>query len=112
MIKKIATSIVELFEDLLDEHGIIIPDDDRPADNDAPLYGCTYGNLVDDVSDVIISALNRAHDGQKDKMIDIVNEDEGENKDSERPVELGNLYLSVTSKMSAIDTVLQILQAE
>jgi hypothetical protein len=45
-----AIAIVELFEDLLEKHNIIIPDDDRPADNDAPLYGCTWGNLVEEIA--------------------------------------------------------------
>jgi hypothetical protein len=48
-----ARAVVELFEDLLERHGIIIPDDDRPEDNDAPLYGCTWANLVDQVAAII-----------------------------------------------------------
>lgn len=47
----LAHEIVELFEDLLDQHGIIVPDDDRTgAEGESPIYGVTYGNLVDDVS--------------------------------------------------------------
>ncbi len=46
-------AIVECFENLLELHGITIPDDDRPDGNDAPLYGCTYGNLLDDITNIL-----------------------------------------------------------
>lgn len=48
-----ARAIVECFENLLELHGITIPDDDRPAGNDAPLYGCTYGDLLDQIKDLL-----------------------------------------------------------
>lgn len=51
--KETAVAIVERFEDLLERHGIMIPDDDRPADNDAPIYGTTYGNLVDEIKMIL-----------------------------------------------------------
>jgi len=51
---KLATEIVELFEDLLDEKGIEIPcaDETEQKDryeggNDAKLYGMEYWNLID-----------------------------------------------------------------
>ena len=51
---KLATEIVELFEDLLDEKGIEIPCADETeqkdryeGDNDAKLYGMEYWNLID-----------------------------------------------------------------
>jgi len=50
---KLATEIVELFEDLLDEKGIEIPcaDETEQKDryeggNDAKLYGMEYWNLI------------------------------------------------------------------
>ncbi len=49
-------AIVECFEDLLELHGVIIPDDDRPEENDTPLYGCTYGDLLDQITDIIKGA--------------------------------------------------------
>lgn len=53
-IRQQAMRIVELFEDLLEEHGMMIPDDDRTgAEGEAPIYGVTYGNLVDDVEALI-----------------------------------------------------------
>ena len=48
-----AIQIVELFEDLLEKHNIMIPDDSRPADNDAPLYGCTWGDLVAEIESIL-----------------------------------------------------------
>lgn len=51
--KEMAVSIVDVFEALLDEHSIIIPDTDRPAGNDTPIYGHTYGRLIDDISEMI-----------------------------------------------------------
>lgn len=44
-----ARAIVECFENLLELHGIIVPDNDRPAENDSPLYGCTYGDLLEEI---------------------------------------------------------------
>lgn len=53
---KLATEIVELFEDLLDEKGIEIPcaDETEQKDryeggNDAKLYGMEYWNLIDTI---------------------------------------------------------------
>ena len=54
--RELAQKIVEVFEDLLEEHGIIVPDADRPEDNDTPLYGCTYGELVDRIEEVLRDA--------------------------------------------------------
>lgn len=53
---KLATEIVELFEDLLDEKGIEIPCADEveqkdryEGGNDAKLYGMEYWNLIDTI---------------------------------------------------------------
>lgn len=53
---KLATEIVELFEDLLDEKGIEIPCADKTEQkdryeggNDAKLYGMEYWNLIDTI---------------------------------------------------------------
>ena len=59
--QSIAINIVELFEDFLEEHGIIIPDDDRPADNNTPIYGVTWSNLVDEVATLIGYASAEEH---------------------------------------------------
>jgi len=53
MMNRVAVSIIDVFEDLLERHNIVIPDEDRPDDNNTPIYGCTYSDLVDDVSALI-----------------------------------------------------------
>lgn len=63
-----AASIVELFENLLDEHGISIPspeDDERGEDNDAKLYGSTYADLLSNVEGVLLEMLERAKTGSE-----------------------------------------------
>lgn len=55
--QEIAAEICELFENLLDEHDILIPDEDRPEGNDTSLYGMTYGCLLGDVEDIIIDVI-------------------------------------------------------
>ena len=49
-LREYSIEIVELFEELLEEHNITIPDEDRTGDeNEARLYGMTYSNLEEDV---------------------------------------------------------------
>ena len=49
-----ANKICDLFEDLLDEHGIDIPDDDREGyEEEAHLYGTTYYDLEDAISELL-----------------------------------------------------------
>ena len=56
--RNIASEILEEFERLLDEHDIYIPSDDRNGDEgEACLYGLPYWNLLDDVEDIVYSAL-------------------------------------------------------
>ena len=58
-----AADIVELFEDLLERHGIVVPseDDDQKEDgNTASLYGMEYWNLLDDVERVLVSLSERS----------------------------------------------------
>lgn len=46
----IAIMILDMFEEMLDEKGIMIPDDDRTgAEGEACLYGTTYGNLEEEI---------------------------------------------------------------
>lgn len=47
----LAIMILDIFEDMLDEKGIMIPDDDRTGDDgEACLYGCTYGDLEEEIT--------------------------------------------------------------
>ena len=53
-LREYSTEIVELFEDLLEEHDITIPDEDRTGDeSEARLYGMTYSDLEDEVKHVL-----------------------------------------------------------
>jgi len=46
----LAVEIILMFEELLDKHNILIPDDDRTGDpSEAAIYGCTYGELEDQI---------------------------------------------------------------
>ena len=47
----LAIMILDIFEDMLDEKGIMIPDDGRTGDEgEACLYGCTYGDLEEEIT--------------------------------------------------------------
>lgn len=49
-----AAAICDKFEQLLDEHGIDIPDNDRTGEEgEAHLYGTTYVTLEDDITDIL-----------------------------------------------------------
>lgn len=53
-----ANAICELFEELLEKYGIDIPDEDREGnDGEARIYGITYAELEDNVSDIIEQVL-------------------------------------------------------
>ena len=57
-VRHTAAAICELFEELLDENDIMIPDDDRTgAEGEARLYGCTYFNLELAVTDILKSLI-------------------------------------------------------
>ena len=59
-VRKVALDICELFEDLLDEHDIIIPDDDREDDEaEARIYGETYAELEDNVKEILMEFANK-----------------------------------------------------
>lgn len=48
--RKIAIMILDIFEDMIEEKGIMIPDEDRTGDEgEACLYGITYANLEDEI---------------------------------------------------------------
>ena len=59
-VRQITQNICELFEAILDKHDITIPDPDRNSyDEAARIYGETYFNLEDDITDIITEAVNR-----------------------------------------------------
>ena len=54
--RQLAISILDIFDDMLEEKGITIPDDDREGnEEEAPLYGCTYFDLEDKISTLLAS---------------------------------------------------------
>lgn len=55
-----AMLIIEMFEDVLNKYGIIVPspeDDDKEDDNETALYGSTYSDLLDGVEEKLIEIL-------------------------------------------------------
>ena len=45
---------IEVFEDFLDEKGIVIPNDEKDEDPDASnIYGTDYGNLSDSIEELL-----------------------------------------------------------
>lgn len=57
--RELAIDILEMFEDILDEHGIKVPDEDRMGDeNEAALYGTTYANLEDELAALLSDYVN------------------------------------------------------
>ena len=52
--REFALLICDLFEDLLDEHSIKIPNEERPGEEgEACIYGSDWGDLVDAVTDYL-----------------------------------------------------------
>lgn len=53
----LAIDILDLFENVLEENDITIPDEDRTGDEtEARLYGMTYANLEDEIVEMIKNA--------------------------------------------------------
>ena len=55
----IAILILEMFDDLLEEKGIVVPDEDRTgAEGEAALYGTTYANLEDKIVELLVDYID------------------------------------------------------
>lgn len=69
--RNIASEIVEEFEKVLDKYEIDIPSGDEPDGNKsrARLYGMPYFNLVDEVEDLVLSALETVRDSDSVELI-------------------------------------------
>lgn len=53
-LKLTSIKIIELFENILSNHNILIPDEDRIGDADeACIYGMTYHKLEEDVTSLL-----------------------------------------------------------
>ena len=58
--RKIAIMILDIFEDMLEEKGIMIPDEDRTGDEgEARLYGMTYANLEDEIYSLLCKHIDK-----------------------------------------------------
>lgn len=58
--RKIAIMILDIFEDMLEEKGIMIPDEDRTGDEgEACLYGMTYANLEDEIYSLLCENIDK-----------------------------------------------------
>ena len=54
--REIINSIIEIFEDFLEERGITIPNEEKEEDPDASnIYGSDYGDLSDDIENLLIN---------------------------------------------------------
>jgi len=63
-----AAKIIELFEDILAENDIHIPspeDDERDENNMVGLYGSTYGDLLDEIEEILIRILDKKGMGEE-----------------------------------------------
>lgn len=55
----IAIMILDIFEGMLDDKGIIVPDEDREGDEDeACLYGTTYYELEDEITELLCNYID------------------------------------------------------
>ena len=53
--RRIAIEVLDEFEELLDEKGILIPSDDREGrEEEACLYGTEYYRLEDTITDMLV----------------------------------------------------------
>ena len=72
-LREYSVDICELFEDLLEENDITIPDDEREGEPDeARLYGTTYADLEYDVLNILNELINDILK-HPDANIDIIN---------------------------------------
>ena len=56
----LAIMILDIFEDMLDDKGIIIPDEDREgSEGEACLYGSTYYELEDDITELLSNYIEK-----------------------------------------------------
>ena len=57
--REVAKDIINTFEDLLDEHNISIPDEDREGDEgEARIYGMSFDRLLNKIECMVIELLD------------------------------------------------------
>ena len=58
-IRQISAGMADIYDSLLADHNIMIPDDDREGDVDeAPLYGCTYSEFEDGITEQLAALVS------------------------------------------------------
>lgn len=51
-IRQISAEVADIYDSLLADNNIMVPDEDREGDEDeAPLYGCTYSDFEDGITE-------------------------------------------------------------
>lgn len=72
-LRQYSASICDVFENLLDKHGIKIPDEDRTGDeSEACLYGSVYSEVEDSVTEILDSLATEICDRIAGNIIDAV----------------------------------------
>ena len=72
-VRSYSTAICDLFENILNDNNIIIPDDDRTGDeSEACLYGMTYSNLEEDITRLLVKLIDEVK-MNPEKEIDSIN---------------------------------------
>lgn len=68
-IREHAVKICDVFEDLLAEHNIIIPDENREGEEDeAALYGDAYYATEDSIVEILTELLNKVKENPDAKI--------------------------------------------
>jgi hypothetical protein len=63
-IRHISADIAEIFEDLLADNDILIPDEEREGDeSEAALYGDTYSEFEDDITEQLVDVISGLRNG-------------------------------------------------
>lgn len=69
-IRHISADMAEIFEDILADNDILVPDDEREGDEDeASLYGDTYSEFEDGISEQLSYLINGVRAGGADTMV-------------------------------------------
>ena len=70
-LRQYSASICDVFENLLDNHGIKIPDDDRTGDgSEACLYGTVYSEVENSVTEILDSLVTELCDRIAGTVVD------------------------------------------
>ena len=106
-----SAEITELFEDILDKHNVMIPDEDRNGDEgEACLYGMTYWDLTEDINEVILERLERLAQDFDSQIAEITNKKESGDTPPRRVSDLDAKYAFADDARKAIRTTIWLLK--